>query len=138
MARKRFVTTDMSGDAKILAVATENTAAALMWPWFCSALDDWARMSAHPVEIKLTVFQALPGIKDGQIQEAMEIYERHGLAHLYMVDGKQYLQANPKAFYKLNSYIQRSRQEKDGSKYPPPPDHPWAQYWASRDDSNTE
>lgn len=133
MGRKRYVTSDMSGDAKILGVATQDSRYALMWPWFCTAMDDWARMSANPVELKLSVFQAMPHITDKDIQSAMEAYERIGLAHIYTAGNNQYLQANPKAFYKLNTYIQKSRQVKDGSKFPPPPTHPWAQYWESRE-----
>jgi len=34
MARKRFVTSDMSIDEKIADIAAENPVAALMWPWF--------------------------------------------------------------------------------------------------------
>ena len=46
MARKRFITSDMSVDERIADIAVENPVAALMWPWFITGFDDWGRMEA--------------------------------------------------------------------------------------------
>jgi hypothetical protein len=129
MGRKRFVTSDMSSDEKIAIVAEEHgDTAALMWPWLVTALDDWARMNANPREVKLNVFQAF-SLTSTDVQAAMEACHEAGLCWLYQVDGKQYLQANPEAFYKQNTYIQEARRAHDGSAYPPPLDHPWGNFW---------
>lgn len=128
MGHKRFVTSDISIDGKVSEVAEVNPVAGLMWPWFLTALDDWARMTGNTREIKNSVFQSFKFTFD-EIQAALDLYEDKQLMHLYEVNGKPYLQANPKAFYELNSYIQKSRQEHDASKIPPPTDHPWGRYW---------
>lgn len=137
MGRKRFISSDISTDEKLAEVAEENPAAALMWPWLCTALDDWGRMSANPREVKLNVF---PGFMFSapDIQKAMELLDRVGLCHLYQIDGHQYLQVNPETFYDLNTYIQKSRQQTDGSKAPPPPDHPWGRYWRNLQPAATD
>lgn len=128
LGRKRFITSDISTDSKLYKVAAANPIAALMWPWFIKELDDWGRMKADPIEVKLNVFQAFPYTAE-EIQAAMECYHEHGLAWLYTVDGKQYLQVNPESWYRLQSYIQASRRNRDDSSYPPPLDHPWGQWW---------
>lgn len=136
MGRKRFVTSDISIDDKVAEVAELNPVAGLMWPWFLTALDDWARLTGSPREIRNSVFQPFPYSKD-DIQAAIDLYELHHLVHRYMVNDKHYLQFNPKAFYELNSYIQKSRQRHDGSKIPPPRDHPWGNFWQTSDWDDT-
>lgn len=49
MARKRFVTSEISTDRKIAKLAEKNPVAAALWPWFITAFDDWGRMSADPI-----------------------------------------------------------------------------------------
>jgi len=124
MARKRFITSDMSIDERIAEIAAQNPVAALMWPWFITGFDDWGRMEAAPIKIKLSIFPAFPyTAKD--IEEAINLYAKHGLVHKYEVDGKQYLAINPKKFYKYQTYIRSDKRETDGSSCPPPPNPPW-------------
>ncbi|MDI6872642.1 MAG: hypothetical protein QME79_15080 [Bacillota bacterium] len=136
MSRKRSITSDISISPDVAAVAEENPIAGLMWPWFCTAVDDWCRMEADPRKVKLTVFQAFP-FKAAEIQAAMEAYSRHGLAYLYVVDGRQYLMVNPETFYRLNTYVPNWKQVIDASPMPPPSDHPWGKYWKVRDTEAT-
>lgn len=124
MARKRFITSDISTDKKIAILAEENPTAALMWPWIITNLDDWGRMGADPVEVKLTVFPAFP-FTSKDIAKAISLYDEYGLAHYYEVDGKPYLAVNPDAYYKYQTYINKNRKEKDESKIPAPPNPPW-------------
>jgi DnaD/phage-associated family protein len=124
MARKRFITSDISTDKKIAILAEENPTAALMWPWIITNLDDWGRMGADPVEVKLTVFPAFP-FTSKDIAKAISLYDEYGLAHYYEVDGKPYLAVNPDAYYKYQTYINKTRKEKDESKIPAPPNPPW-------------
>jgi len=128
MARKRFITSEISTDDKLAAVAEANPVAALMWPWFLKELDDWGRMKANPREIRLEVFPAF-NFTAQQIQEALDCYHEHGLAWVYQVDGKQYMQVNPESWYRLQSYIQAARRNRDDSQLPPPLEHPWGQWW---------
>lgn len=136
MSRKRFITSEISVDEKLAEVAQTDPVAALMWPWFCTALDDWGRMSAGAAKVKLDVF---PGFSftAGDIAKAMHLYHEVGLVVLYEIDDHQYMQANPAVFYRLNTYIQKPRQYKDSSKLPPP-NHPWADYWAESVWRNTK
>ena len=124
MARKRFITSDISTDKKIAILAEENPTAALMWPWIMTNLDDWGRMGADPVEVKLTVFPAFP-FTSKDIAKAISLYDKYGLAHYYEVDGKPYLAVNPDTYYKYQTYINKTRKEKDESKIPAPPNPPW-------------
>lgn len=124
MARKRFITSDISIDEKIAQVAEENPTAALMWPWIVTALDDWGRMGANPIEIKLTVFPAFP-FTSKEIAEAIKLYDRFELAHYYIVEDKPFLAVDPSIWYKYQTYIESKRKEKQTSKYPSPPNPPW-------------
>ena len=124
MARKRFVTSDMSIDEKIADIAAENPVAALMWPWFITGFDDWGRMEAVPGKIKLSIFPAFPyTAKD--IKEAIDLYAKYGVVHKYEVCGKEYLAIDPEKYYKYQTYIRGNKREIDGSNCPPPPNPPW-------------
>ncbi len=124
MARKRFVSSEISTDKKIAMLAEENPTVALMWPWFTTAFDDWGRMGADPFEVKLTLFPAFP-FTSKDIEEAIRKFDEYDLAYLYEVDGKQYLSINPNKWYKYQTYISSKRQQQDNSKYPAPPNPPW-------------
>jgi hypothetical protein len=124
MARKRFVTSDMSIDEKIAEIAADNPTAALMWPWFITGFDDWGRMEAVPVKIKLSIFPAFP-YTPKDIQEAINLYNNHGIVHKYEVDGKEYIAVEPEKYYKYQTYIRGNKREVDGSNYPAPPNPPW-------------
>ena len=94
MARKRFVTSEISTDRKIAKLAERNPIAAALWPWFITAFDDWGRMSADPVEVKLTIFPAFPYTSE-DIEEFIKLYHEFEIAYHYEVDGKPYLAVNP-------------------------------------------
>ncbi len=126
MSRKRYITSEISTDEKIAALAEENPTAALMWPWFITAFDDWGRMSANPIEVKLTLFPAFP-FTSKDVALAMKLYHKYGLAYLYEVDGKPYMAVNPATWYKYQTYINSGRKGKQASKYPAPPNPPWNQ-----------
>ena len=114
MARKRFITSDMSIDEKIADIAVENPVAALMWPWFITGFDDWGRMEAVPVKIKLSIFPAFP-YTPKDIKEAIDLYDKYGIVHKYEVDGKVYIAVEPEKYYKYQTYIRGNKREIDGS-----------------------
>ena len=124
MARKRFITSDMSVDERIAEIAVENPVAALMWPWFITGFDDWGRMEAVPGKIKLSIFPAFP-YTSKDIEEAIDLYDKYGIVHKYEVDGKEYIAIEPEKYYKYQTYIRGEKREKDGSNCPPPPNPPW-------------
>jgi DnaD/phage-associated family protein len=124
MARKRYITSDISIDEAVAAVANENPTAALMWPWFIKELDDWGRMTGSPLKIKLQVFQAFQFTID-DIKVAISLFAKHGLVHAYEAKGIQYLAVNPDTFYKHQPYIHKSKRHDDKSSIPAPIDAPW-------------
>jgi hypothetical protein len=132
MARKRFVTSDMSIDEKIADIAVENPVAALMWPWFITGFDDWGRMEAAPVKIKLSIFPAFP-YTPKDIEEAIDLYAKYGIVHKYEVCGKEYLAIDPEKYYKYQTYIRGNKREVDGSNCPAPPNPPWGSAGNSED-----
>ena len=124
MARKRFVTSEISTNRKIAKLAEKNPVAAALWPWFITAFDDWGRMNADPVEVKLTVFPAFPYTSD-DIETFIKLYHEFGIAYHYEVDGKPYLAVNPDTWLKYQTYIRKDKLEKQKSKIPEPKDAPW-------------
>ena len=124
MARKRFVTSEISTDRKIAKLAEKNPTAAALWPWFITAFDDWGRMNADPIEVKLTVFPAFPYTSD-DIETFIKLYHEFGLAYHYEVDGKPYLAVNPDTWLKYQTYIRKDKLAKQKSKIPEPKDAPW-------------
>jgi len=124
MARKRFVTSEISTDRKIAKLAENNPTAAALWPWFITGFDDWGRMEADPVEVKLTIFPAFPYTSD-DIETFIKLYHEFGIAYHYEVDGKPYLAVNPETWLKYQTYIRKDKLEKQNSKIPEPKDAPW-------------
>lgn len=124
MGRKRYVSSEICTDESIAAVAAEDQVAALMWPWVLTAFDDWGRMAASAVKIKLAVFPAFD-ISPEQIERAITLWARAGLVHVYEVDGHRYMAIDPRKWYRYQTYIKAHKRAEDGSSYPPPPDAPW-------------
>jgi len=124
MARKRFVTSEISTDRKIAKLAEKNPTAAALWPWFITALDDWGRMNADLVEVKLAIFPAFPYTSD-DIETFIKLYHEFGIAYHYEVDGKPYLAVNPDTWLKYQTYIRKDKLEKQNSKIPEPKNAPW-------------
>ena len=124
MARKRFVTSEISTDRKIAKLAEKNPIAAALWPWFITALDDWGRMNADPIEVKLTIFPAFPYTSD-EVEEFIKMYHEFEIAYFYEVDGKPYLAVNPDTWLKYQTYIRKDKLEKQKSKIPEPKNAPW-------------
>lgn len=124
MARKRFITSEISVDERLAGVATENPMAALMWPWMILYLDDWGRGSASPIKIKLAVFPAFP-FSPAEIQKTVESLGRAGLVHLYEVDGEGFMAVRPKTWIKYQTYLKGTKRGRNASKIPSPTDAPW-------------
>ena len=124
MARKRYITSDISIDEAVAAVAVENPTSALMWPWFIKELDDWGRMTGSALKIKLQVFQAFPFTVD-DIQLAIDLYAKHSLIYAYEAKGTRYLAVDPETFYKHQPYIHTNKRVEDKSSIPAPVDAPW-------------
>ncbi len=133
MARKRFVTSEISTDRKIAKLAEKNPTAAALWPWFITAFDDWGRMSADPIEVKLTIFPAFPYTSD-EIEEFIRLYHEFEIAYFYEVDGKPCLAVNPDTWLKYQTYIRKDKLEKQKSKFPEPKDAPWE----AKNDTNND
>ena len=126
MARKRFVSTDISIDEALASIAAVNPKVALMWPWFLIAFDDWGRVDGSTTKIKLSLFPAFPFTNE-DIDEAIRLFNEAGLVHVYYADGKRYLAVEPKKFYYYQSYISEKRKADCKSLCPEPVDAPWNQ-----------
>lgn len=124
MARKRFVTSEISTDRKIAKLAEKNPVAAALWPWFITAFDDWGRMNADPIEVKLAIFPAFPYTSD-EIEEFIRLYHEFEIAYFYEVEGKYYLAVNPDTWLKYQTYIRKDKLEKQNSRIPEPLGAPW-------------
>ena len=106
MARKRCITSEISTDRKIAKLAEKNPTAAALWPWFIPGFDDWGRMSADPIEGKLTIFPAFPYTSD-EIEEFIKLYHEFEIAYFYEVDKKPYLAVTPETWLKYQTYIRK-------------------------------
>ena len=122
MGRKVYVTSDISSDEKLIEVAEQNSEAAILWPWFLTAFDDWGRSEASPKKLKARVFPMLPHVTPQLIEEALRLYDQVELIKVYVIDGKPYMAIpNMKTWYKWQTHIRTSKREKDESRIPPPP-----------------
>lgn len=126
MARKRFITSDMSNDEDLTDIAETNDVLALMWPWFITAFDDWGRLDVtSPRQVKLDIFPLFPNITAKVVNEAIISYSKSGLVYKYSVNERNYLAIEPCKFYKYQTYIREEKRANDRSNYPAPISPPW-------------
>jgi hypothetical protein len=119
VARKVFISSDMSVDETISEIAEQDSIAALMWPWILTYFDDWGRAKASPREIKNSVFQANELITTSIISKAISLYDGR-LVQMYEVEGKPYMCIDPDKWFKYQTHIRKEKRENDGSKHPAP------------------
>lgn len=124
MSRKRFITSDISSDERLADVVEESATAALMWPWLLLEFDDWGRAEANPGRIKLTRFPAFP-FSVADVREAISLYDKHGVIHVYEVDGKPYMAVRPSRWIKYQTYLSGTKRATQASTFPPPPFDCW-------------
>lgn len=122
MARKVFITSDMSEDEGVTAVAEQNQLAALLWPWFLTAFDDWGRASANSSRLKAKVFPMNLMVTPEIIDAALQLYAKEGLVSLYEVAGKRYMAIAPEKWFKYQTHIRSEKRATDKSRNPAPPD----------------
>jgi hypothetical protein len=122
MARKVYITSEMSIDERLLNVAEEDPLAALIWPWILTALDDWGRSEAKPKKLKAKIFPGNDMVTPEVIEKALRLYDQEGIIQLYEVDGKPYMAVPKDKWFKYQTQIHSSKRDNDGSKFPPPPE----------------
>ena len=120
MARKIFISSDMSVDEALLAAAEEDSTLALFWPWLLTSLDDWGRGYAEPRRVKSRLFPDWPGLSWNTTEDAIALFAKHGLITVYEVDGKRYMAVNEAAWRKYQTHIRYDRKGSVTSQFPAP------------------
>jgi DnaD/phage-associated family protein len=124
MGRKVFISSDMSIDERLAAVAESRPDLAILWPWFLTAFDDWGRAEAQPRRLKLKVFPMMDTITPDIVSEAITAFAACGLLQCYSVDGHEYMAIEPSKWFGYQTHIHRSKRDTDGSRYPAHPVDP--------------
>lgn len=124
MARKVYVSSGMGRDESLYAVAEKDLIAALIWPWFLTALDDWGRAEANPHEIKASVFPDWPTVTRADVERALQLYADPELpdgplVYLYEADGMRCVAVDEDNWRKYQTHIRWDRKGKAVSDYPP-------------------
>jgi hypothetical protein len=126
VGRKRFITSDISTDEKLANVADKSEKAALMWPWFVTAFDDWGRMDVSSLRsLRLEIFPAFIKIKIPNIEEALNLYIEQDLIHGYEADGKKYIAVHPRRWLRWQSYLKGTKSKNADSTFPMSSNAPW-------------
>lgn len=125
MARKRYITTDISLSGKVEELGRRaGEYAIILWTWMIPHFDDWGRMEGQADKIFFTVTPrfSLLGRTPEDAEKALQAMVELGLIERYEVGGNLYIQVNRASFYELQTYIPQSKRLEDKSNYPPPPD----------------
>lgn len=128
MARKVFISSDMSNDERLIDVAEVDPQAALIWPWIITAFDDWGRAIASPKRLKSSIFPMIETVSSEIVEKSLNLYQIHGLIQLYEADGKPYMCIPAEKWYKYQTHMNRTNRrpgkDKMKSDYPDPQDPP--------------
>ena len=110
VARKVYVSSDISIDESLSEIAETAPLEALLWPWLLTAFDDWGRAEASPRRLKAKVFPGNSLVTVEVIDHALQRFAEVGLIRLYEVQGKAYM-AIPdiEKWYKYQTHIRRER-----------------------------
>ncbi|MEW6016443.1 MAG: hypothetical protein AB1760_00050 [Pseudomonadota bacterium] len=120
MARKVFVSGEMSSDDRLIDVDADCPQAVLLWPWLLTAFDDWGRAEANAKKLKAKVFPAVSEVDANRVEEALLAFDKVGLIHLYEVDGKRYMFIDADKWFRWQTHIRAQKRTKDESKIPAP------------------
>ena len=126
MARKIFLSSDMSVDEALMAISEHTPLAPLLWPWLLTAFDDWGRSEASPLRIKAKVFPMFAAVTVQGITDAISCFSEQGIIETYNVGGKEYMAVPVAKWFKYQTHIHGSKRSRDESKLPAPPS--WAAY----------
>lgn len=121
MSRKVFISSKISIDPRLNAVAMEHPDSVLLWPWLLTAFDDWGRAEAHPLQLKASVFPMLESVTTELIADTLERFAAVGLLGLYTVGNQRYMAIAPAKWFGYQTHIRREKRERDESKIPAPP-----------------
>jgi len=121
MARKVFISSAISVDEDLLAVAEQDPLAQLLWPWLLTSLDDWGRGSANAKRLKAEVWPNNDLVTVEAIDRALALYAEVGLIILYTVDGKRYLAVREASWWAHQTHIHKDKRASGGSRIPEPP-----------------
>lgn len=120
MARKVFVSGEMSSDDRLIDVDADCPEAVLLWPWFLTAFDDWGRAEANAKKLWAKVFPAVSVVDVNRVEEALLAFDKVGLIHLYEVGGKRYMSIDADKWFKWQTHIRKQKRTNDESKIPAP------------------
>lgn len=124
MARKRYVTSEISVDERLAEIASEDPQSALMWPWFLLVFDDWGRAEMNAMKIRLQLFPAFPFLV-ADIERAVEAFSSKGLVFFYEIDGVRYGAIRPRTWLRYQVYLKGTKRSTASSSVPPPPKGVW-------------
>lgn len=123
MARKRYISTDISLSGKIEELARRSgDFAVILFTWMIPHADDWGRMEGDPAKVFYTVtprFSTL-GRTPEDVEQALQTMHEIGLLHRYKIGCTWYIQFNMDTFYEYQTYIPIAKREQDKSSYPAP------------------
>ena len=107
VSRRRFISTDISSDKTLNALAKESDFAALLFSWIIPHTEDDGSITADPEQLK---WRVMPGREDKSLDDfrtAIEAIKRHVNAHgqHLMIEHEGRLYYPPETFYKYQSYI---------------------------------
>lgn len=119
MSRKRYISTDISTDAKVAELSSYSFLAPLIYTWSIPHMDDWGRITGDAREFKMQVCPGLD-ITVNDVEEAIKQVVNIGLWIRYNVNGKWCIAiSKPDTWFKHQSYINKSKRDDDsGSNYP--------------------
>lgn len=123
MARKRYISTELSTDGKLADLSVHGFLPLLLYTWSIPHMDDWGRLTGDARQFKLLVCPALD-ILLREVDEALNQIAAAGLWERYEVDGKWCISVPATKWFKHQSYINKGKREDDsGSDFPSPDQH---------------
>lgn len=122
MARRRYISTDISTDKKVAELSEKGLLPLLLFTWAVPHMDDWGRITGDAREFKLLVCPGLD-VTTREVDAAINDIVEVGLWVRYEVDGKKCIAWSSKEnWFKHQSYINKDKRNNDsGSSFPAPP-----------------
>ena len=124
MSRRRYVSTDISTDVAVAALASEHgPLPALLYTWAIPHADDWGRLTGDATQFHLTVCPGV-AVTTAQVGEALDQVAAAGLWERYEAGGRKCIAFPREAWNRHQTYIpasKRTQEGQGGSVFPPPP-----------------
>lgn len=110
MARRRYISTDISLDVALNRLAAQSDFAALLYTWMIPHATDQATITGDPERLLAMVLPHRRDVEADDVKKALELLDEAGLFELWDRGAKTpTVYFHPASFYRYQTYVMQEK-----------------------------